>query len=171
MKLFVKADNYNAKYNWLITIIADIALVVFGLLENTLKSSLAIACGLTMLVALLWFFSRKEGFIIENDQLYYKSIKKKNYDINKIVGLHIVKDQLLLVYLGGGTPWIIDIKKKGEYKYKIIYLKDKNFENYEGGVIDFWFRHRKHILFITVYDKQVIEYFKSKGVEITGEIQ
>ena len=103
MKLFVKADNYSLKYTWVTTIIADIALVVFGLQENTFKSSFAIACGLTMLVALLWFFGRKEGFIIENDQIYYKSIRKKTYEINQIAGLHIVKDQLLLVYLGGYT--------------------------------------------------------------------
>ena len=170
MKLFVKADNYSLKYTWVITIIADIALVVFGLQENTFKSSFAIACGLTMLVALLWFFGRKEGFIIENDQIYYKSIRKKPYEINQIAGLHIVKDQLLLVYLGC-TPWSIDIKRKGEYRYKIIYLKDRNFESRDNGVVDFWFRHSKHILFITVYDKQVIEYFKSKGVEVTGAIQ
>ena len=51
-------------------------------------------------------------------------------------------------------------------------LKDKNFE-YKShyGSIDLWKYHRKHILFTTVYDEQVIEYFKLKGISVIGEIQ
>jgi len=65
------------------------------------------------------------------------------------------------------------LKIKGEYKYKKIYLKDKDFENRstDNGVWDFYIHHRKHILFTTVYDEKTIEYFKSNGVEFTGVIQ
>ncbi len=54
MKLFIKADNYSAKFLWIITLIADVALIVFGIQENTFKSSFTIACGLTILVTVLW---------------------------------------------------------------------------------------------------------------------
>ena len=173
MKLFIKADNYSAKFLWIITLIADVALIVFGIQENAFKSSFTIACGLTILVMVLWLLCRNEGLLIENDKLCYKGLRKKYYEINQIAGLHIVKDQLLLVYLSGGTPWSIDIKRKGEYKYNIIYLKDKDFENRssDNGVYDFHLHHRKHILFTTVYDEKAIEYFKSKGIEITGVIK
>ena len=168
MKAFIKADNYSAKFLWIITLIADVALIVFGIQENTFNISFTIACGLTILVTVLWLLCRNEGLLIENDKLYYKGLRKKHYEINQIAGLHIVKDQ---IYLGNLSS--IDLKIKGEYKYKIIYLKDKDFENSstDNGVWDFHFYHRKHILFTTVYDEKVIEYFKSKGIEVTGVIQ
>ena len=97
MKLFIKADNYTIKFALIMTAIADIAFIVSGIKENTMKTSLAIACGLTILVALLWMVARNEGLVIEKDKLYYKSIRKKYYELNQIAGLHIVKDQ---IYLG-----------------------------------------------------------------------
>lgn len=55
MKLFIKADNYTIKFALIMTVIADIALVIFGIIENTMKISFVLACGLTILVALLSF--------------------------------------------------------------------------------------------------------------------
>ena len=167
MRLFIKADNYNAKFAWIITLIADVALIVFGIQEKTFKSYL-IACGLTILVTVLWLLCRNEGLLIENNKLCYKGLRKKNYELNQIAGIHIVKDQ---IYLGNLIS--IDLKIKGEYKYKIIYLKDKDFENRssDNGVCDFHIHHGKHILFTTVYDEKAIEYFKSKGIGITGVIK
>ncbi len=168
MKLFIKADNYSAKFLWIITLFADIALIVFGIQENTFKSSFTIACGLTILVTVLWLLGRNEGLLIENDKLCYKGIRKKYYEINQIAGLHIVKDQIYL-----GRLISIDLKVKGKYKYKIIYLKDREFENQsnKNGVWDFHIHYAKHILFTTIYDEKVIEYFKSRGIPITGEMQ
>ena len=168
MKLFIKADNYSAKFLWIITLIADVVLIVFGIQENTFKFSFIIACGLTILVMVLWLLCRNDGLLIENNKLCYKGLRKKNYELNQIAGIHIVKDQ---IYLGNLIS--IDLKIKGEYKYKIIYLKDKDFENRssDNGVWDFHIHHRKHILFTTVYDEKAIEYFKSKGIEITGVIK
>ena len=168
MKLFIKADNYSAKFLWIITLIADVALIVFGIQENTFKFSFAIACGLTIFVSVLWLLCRNEGLLIEKDKLCYKGLRKKYYELNQIEGIHIVIDQ---IYLGNLIS--IDLKIKGEYKYKIIYLKDKDFENRssDNGVWDFHIHHRKHILFTTVYDEKAIEYFKSKGIEVTGVIQ
>ena len=168
MKLFIKADNYSEKFLWIITLIADIALIVFGIQENTFKSYFTIACGLTILVTVLWLLCRNEGLLIENNKLCYKGLRKKNYELNQIAGIHIVKDQ---IYLGNLIS--IDLKIKGKYKYKIIYLKDKDFENRssDNGVCDFHIHHGKHILFTTVYDEKAIEYFKSKGIEITGVIK
>ena len=168
MRLFIKVDNYTAKFAWIITLIADVALIVSGIQENTFKFSFTISCGLTILVAVLWLLCRNEGLLIENDKLCYKGLRKKNYELNQIAGIHIVKDQ---IYLGKFIS--IDLKIKGEYKYKIIYLKDKDFENRssDNGVWDFHIHHGKHILFTTVYDEKAIEYFKSKGIEITGVIK
>ncbi len=168
MRLFIKADNYSAKFLWIITLIADVALIVFGIQDNTFNSSLVIASVLTIIVMVIWLLSRNEGLLIEDDKLFYKSIREKYYELNQIAGIHIVKDQ---IYLGNLIS--IDLKIKGEYKYKIIYLKDKDFENRssDNGVWDFHIHHRKHILFTTVYDEKAIEYFKSKGIEVTGVIQ
>ena len=165
MKLFIKADNYSAKFLWIITLIADVALIVFGIQENTFKFSFTIACVLTIIVLVLWLLCRNDGLLIESDKLCYKGLRKKYYETNQIAGIHIVKDQ---IYLGNLIS--IDLKIKGEYKYKIIYLKDKDFENRstDNGVWDFRIHHRKHILLTTVYDEKVIEYFKSKGIEVTG---
>ena len=168
MKLFIKSDNYSAKFLWVITAVADIALIVFGIQENTFKFSFTIACGLTILVTVLWLLCRNEGLLIENDKLCYKGLRKKYYEINQIAGLHIVKDQ---IYIGNLIS--IDLKIKGKYKYKIIYLKDRNFENLssDDGVYDFYIHHRKHILFTTVEDEKVIDYFKKKDITVTGEMQ
>ena len=148
---------------------ASIVRAVFTTLwqENTFKFSFTIACGLTIFVTVLWLLCRNEGLLIENDKLCYKGLRKKYYEINQIAGLYIVKDQ---IYIGNFIS--IDLKIKGEYKYKIIYLKDKDFENHSSynGVWDFHIHHRKHILFTTVYDEKAIEYFKSKGIEVTGVI-
>ena len=94
MKLFIKADNYSAKFLWIITLIADVALIVFGIQENTFKSYFTIACGLTILVTVLWLLCRNEGLLIENNKLCYKGLRKKNYELNQIAGIHIVKDRI-----------------------------------------------------------------------------
>ncbi len=168
MRLFIKADNYSAKFLWIITLVADVALIIFGIQDNTFNSSLVIASLLTIIVMVIWLLSRNEGLLIEDDKLCYKSIREKYYELNQIAGIHIVKDQIYI-----GKLISIDLKIKGEYKYKIIYLKDKDFENRssDNGVWDFHIHHRKHILFTTVYDEKAIEYFKSKGIEVTGVIQ
>lgn len=165
MKLFIKADNYTIKFALIMTAIADIALIVAGIAENTMKISLAISCGLTILVALLCMVDRNEGLVIEKDKLYYKSIRKKYFELNQIAGLHIVKDQ---IYLGNLN--CINLKIKGEYKYKIIYLKDVDFAlNNNYGMHEFNIHHSKHVLFSTVYNEEVIGYFKQKSIPITGE--
>ncbi len=166
MKIFIKADNYAVKFALIVTIIADVALIIFGIIDNTMRTSLAIACGLTIIMLLLWILGRTEGLEIENDNLCYKGLRKKYYRLNQIAGVHIVKDQ---IYLGKLSS--IDIKIKGEYKYKIIYLKDTDFEYKDFyGVNDFYLHYRKHILFYTVYDKEAIQYFKDKGIRVTGEV-
>lgn len=167
MKMFIKADNYAVKFTLVVTIIADVALIVFGIMDNTSGLSLAIASGLTIIMLLLWILGRTEGLEIENDNLCYKGLRKKYYGLKQIAGLHIVKDQ---IYIGKLSS--IDIKIKGEYKYKIIYLKDTDFEyNDFYGVNDFYTHYRKHILFYTVYDEEAIQYFKDKGIRVTGKIQ
>lgn len=164
MKLFVKADNYTMKFLWLVTVIADVALIIFGIKDNTFNSSFVIAGGLTIFVMVLWLFAKNEGLLIENDKLCYKSLRKKYYETDQIAGLHIVKDQIYL-----GRLISIDLKNK----YKIIYLKDRDYENRstDDGVYDFWINHSKNILFTTIYDEKVVEYFDSKGFLITGEKQ
>ena len=164
MNLFIKADNYTIKFVWIITLIADVALIVFGLQDNTFNSSLTIASGLTILVTVLWLFARNEGLLIEDDKLCYRSLRKKYYDINQIAGLHIVKDQIYL-----GRLISIDLKNK----YKIIYLKDRDYKkrSSDNGIWDFWIHHSKHVLFFTNYDEEVVKYFDSKGILITGEKQ
>ena len=168
MKLFIKSDIYSIRFLWIVTIIADVAFIVFGTKDSTFIFSFTMACVLTAFVFALWLLIRKEGLLIENDRLCFKSIRKKYYELNQIAGIHIVKDQ---IYLGNLIS--IDLKIKGEYKYKMIYLKDKDFEkrSSDNGVCDFHIHHRKHILFTTVYDKKAIEYFKSIGIEITGIIK
>ena len=165
MKLYIKTDNYTIKFALIMTAIADVALIVFGIAENTMNTSLVIACGLTVLVTLLWMVARNEGLVIEKDKLFYKSIRKKYYELNQIAGLHIVKDQ---IYLGNLS--CINLKIKGEYKYKIIYLNDKDFDyNKNYGVHEFNIHYSKYVLFSTVYNEEVIEYFKQRGIQITGE--
>lgn len=166
MKLFIKADNYYIKFLAIITLIADILLVVFGVRDNTFIPSFVIACGLTILVIVLWLLCKNEGLLIENDILSYKSIRKKYCKMNEIAGIHIVKDQIYL-----GELISINFKIKGEYRYKMIYLKDRDFENRGNydGTCDFCIHYGKHILFTTVYDEKAIEYFKLQGVPITGE--
>lgn len=168
MQIFVKSDAYAYKFALIMVAIADIALIVTGIQDKTLYSSLLIAFCLTTSIILVGLLSRREGLYIDNDRLYYKSIKKKNYDVNQIKGIHIAKAQIHI-----GTFVNISVKLKGQYKYKIIYLKDRDFESRSGdnGAYDFWYNHAKHILFTTVYDEQVIEYFKSKGIPVTGEMQ
>ena len=168
MKLFIKSDIYSIRFLWIVTIIADVAFIVFGTKDSTFIFSFTMACVLTALVLALWLLCRKEGLLIENDRLCFKSIRKKYYELNQIAGIHIVKDQ---IYLGNLISK--DIKIKGEYKYKIIYLKDKDFENRstDDGAWDFLIHHRKHTFFTTVYDERAVEYFKSKGISVTGEMQ
>lgn len=165
MKLFIKADNYTIKFALIMTVIADAALIISGIKENAIRISLAIACGLTIIVALLWLLGRNEGLVIENDKLYYKSIRKKYYEVNQIAGLHIVKDQIYI-----GRLNCIDLKIKGKSKYKIIYLKDTDFEidnNY--GVHEFNIHYSKHVHFSTIYNEEVMEYFRQRGIQVTGE--
>jgi len=167
MKLFIKADNYTIKFALIMTVIADVSLIVSGIIEDTMRISFVIAFVLTIFVALLWMWGRNEGLVIENDKLYYKSIRKKYYEVDQIAGLHIVKDQ---IYIGNLN--CINLKIKGEYKYKIIYLKDTGFEidnNY--GVHEFNIHYSKHVHFSTIYNEEVIEYFRQKGIQVTGEIQ
>lgn len=163
MKLFVQADEYAIKFTVVMTIIADVAFIIAGIYEKNLYPNLVMAGGLTILVAVLWLVSRREGLLIEGDKLCYGVIKKKCYNINQFAELHIVKDQIHI-----GKFVNIDVKVKGNNKYKIIYMKECVVNDGEKGVLDFHLHHGKKLLFETVYDERVIEYFKEKGVPIIG---
>ncbi len=163
MKLVVKSDTYGVGFAITITIIADFLLIFFGIKDNTLLGSGITALVITLFIAICFIISINEKLIIDGNKLCYKSIRKKFYDISDVSGLLVVKAQVAV----GKTLSGWDLKNK----YVIVYLKDKNFE-YKShyGSIDLWKYHRKHILFTTVYDEQVIEYFKLKGISVTGEI-
>ena len=119
---------------------------------------------ITLFIAICFIISINEKLIIDGNKLCYKSIRKKFYDISDVSGLLVVKAQVAV----GKTLSGWDLKNK----YVIVYLKEKNFEHKSHyGSIDLWKYHGDHILFTTVYDEKVIEYFKLKGIPVTGEIQ
>ncbi len=164
MKLVVKADTYGMGFYITIAIIVDFLLIFSGIEENTLIESGITALVITMFVAICFIIAINEKLIIDGNELCYKSIRKKLYAVSDVRGLLVVKAQAIVGKMLSG--W--DLKTK----YVIVYLKDKDFE-YKShyGSVDLLKYHRKHILFTTVYDEKVIEYFKSKGISITGEIQ
>ncbi len=164
MKIVVKTDTYGVGFTITMTIIVDFLLIFFGIKDNTLIESGITALVITLFIAICFIIAINEKLIIDGNKLCYKTIRKKFYDISDVSGLLVVKAQVAV----GKTLTGWDLKNK----YVIVYLKDKNFE-YKShyGSIDLWKYHRKHILFTTVYDEQVIEYFKLKGISAKGEIQ
>ena len=162
MKLVVKSNTYGVGFAVTITIIADFLLIFFGIKDNTLLGSGITALIITLSIAICFIISINEKLIIDGNSLCYQGIRKKHYSISDIKGLHIVKAQIAV----GKTLTGWDLKNK----YVIIYLKDRDFEwQSHHGSIDFLKWHREHIHFSTIYDERVVEYFKSKGISITGQ--
>ena len=102
---------------------------------------------------------RKFGLYIDNDKIVFKRFLQKQLDIKDIKGLLILKSEYRTRYSYHYTK-----NRDKSFKYSIIYLKevDTRFADFNLGNMHFMSNHREDAYFYTVYDEEVIEFFKGK---------
>ena len=109
----------------------------------------------------------KVGFYIDGDKLSFKRLKSKEYSIDDIQGIMVLPHQVQGSRRGFGCLFRIKTKEN-----TIIYLSEvlPEFYTFEKGDLDFEDLYRKHILFRTVYDEDVIKYLKERNIPIISKI-
>lgn len=102
---------------------------------------------------------RKFGLYIENDKIVFKRFLRKQLDIKDIKGLLILKSEYRTRY----SYHFIKNRDKS-FKYSIVYLKevDPIFADFNLGDVRFMSCHKEDAYFYTVYDEEIIEFFKGK---------
>ncbi len=173
--MFIKSDTYIKKVLFCIMVFVDIVIMTVGIRSNNICRSLIIITVIMAIYLFIIMLYMREGLYIDHDTLCYKGVRKRFYNINDIARIHIVTTQICLGYnLFDSSYNNISVKDlKGNYHYKILYLNNKNIKmcNNDYGDLDFYFNHKDNVLFWTEYDERVIEFFKSRGVLITGQKQ
>lgn len=105
------------------------------------------------------------GVYINDDKVYYKTLKRKEVDINSIVGIKIIKAEGQV-----NIAWSsFDMKdKEGKVLYSMMFLSnmEKGMKEYPYGDLEFKRRYRKSIIMQSVYDKNLIEYFKEHLISL-----
>lgn len=172
--MFIKSNAYIKKVLFWIIAFTNILVVFVGIRSNNISRFLIIIAFITSIYLFFIVLYRRVGLFIDHDTLCYKGIIKRNYNIDDIERIHIVTAQICLGYNVFDSSYrnIFVKDLKGNYHYSILYLNTKNIKmfNNDNGDLDFYFNHRDSILFSTEYDEKVIEYFKLKGIAVTGEM-
>ena len=102
---------------------------------------------------------RKFGLYIDNDKIVFKRFLQKQLDVKDVAGLLILKSEYRTRY-----SYHYMKNKDKSFRYSIIYLKevDTRFADFNLGDIRFMSNHREDAYFYTVYDEEVIDFFKGK---------
>lgn len=152
----------------------DILFLIYGfkgLFTSDIKYTVEVLLFLTVsLISLPWLTAYKSGLYIASDVIYYKSVFKKYYPIDKIAGLVILKTQVQSRF----SPKVHIKNKNGEYEYSIVYLGSipekitnrSTADEVFKGDLDFMTWYKSDVLFRTTYDENAVDYFKSKNVLI-----
>ena len=105
------------------------------------------------------------GIYINDDKVYYKTIKRKEVDINSIVGIKIIKSEGQV-----NIAWSsFDMKdKEGKNLYSIMFLSriEDGMKEYPYGDLEFKRDYRKSIVMQSVYDEKLIDYFKEHLISL-----
>ena len=160
-EIFVKQNHKNIKTVLLILYICFFCISTIIMIANE-KTRLIISIFLIFLFMLLLYLSKLFkgfGIYINDNKVYYKTLSRKEIDINSIVGIKIIKSEGQV-----NIAWSsFDIKdKEGKNLYSMMFLS--NFENemekYPYGDLEFMRKYKKSIIMYSIYDERLIEFLK-----------
>lgn len=160
-EIFVKQNHKNIKTLLLILYICFFCISTIIMIANE-KTRLIISIFLIFLFLLLLYLSKLfEGFgiYINDNKVYYKTLSRKEININSIVGIKIIKAEGQV-----NIAWSsFDIKdKEGKNLYSMMFLSriEDGMKDYQYGDLEFKRKYGKSIIMQSVYDKRLIDYFK-----------
>lgn len=166
-EIFVKQNHKNIKTLLLILYICFFCISTIIMIANE-KTRLIISIFLIFLFLLLLYLSKLfEGFgiYINDNKVYYKTLSRKEIDINSIVGIKIIKAEGQV-----NIAWSsFDIKdKEGKNLYSMMFLSkiEEGMKEYQYGDLEFKRRYGKSIIMQSVYDEKIIDYFKEHLISL-----
>lgn len=166
-EIFVRQNHKNIKIVFLILYICFfcISTIIMITNENVRFEMIIFLVVLFMLLSYLSNVFNGFGVYINDDKVYYKTLKRKEVDINSIVGIKIIKAEGQV-----NIAWSsFDMKdKEGKVLYSMMFLSnmEKGMKEYPYGDLEFKRRYRKSIIMQSVYDKNLIEYFKEHIISL-----
>lgn len=166
-EIFVRQNHKNIKIVFLILYICFfcISTIIMITNENVRFEMIIFLVVLFMLLSYLSNVFNGFGVYINDDKVYYKTLKRKEVDINSIVGIKIIKAEGQV-----NIAWSsFDMKdKEGKVLYSMMFLSnmEKGMKEYPYGDLEFKRRYRKSIIMQSVYDKNLIEYFKEHLISL-----
>lgn len=160
-EIFVKQNHKNIKTVLLILYICFFCISTIIMIANE-KTRLVMGIFLIFLSLLLLYLSKIfEGFgiYINDNKVYYKTLVRKEIDINSVVGIKIIKAEGQV-----NIAWSsFDMKdKEGKNLYSMMFLSkiEEGMKEYQYGDLEFKRKYGKSIIMQSVYDKRIIDYFK-----------
>lgn len=160
-EIFVKQNHKNIKTVLLILYICFFCISTIIMIANE-KTRLIISIFLIFLFLLLLYLSKLfEGFgiYINDNKVYYKTLVRKEIDINSVVGIKVIKAEGQV-----NIAWSsFDMKdKEGKNLYSMMFLSkiEEDMKEYQYGDLEFKRDYRESIIMQSVYDKRLIDYFK-----------
>lgn len=171
MKLFVPQDsNDETKAIGVMLSLLFLGLIILGI--TTMSEGGVLLVGLCLIVGVPTLILTKKikkcGLYIDGERIYYKRLNAKEYSINDIKGVMILTHQVQGSHKGFASLFRIKTKD-----YTITYLNEilPEFYSFEKGDLDFEDLYSNRILFRTVHNESVLEYFREKNVPIINRVQ
>ncbi len=166
-EIFVKQNHKNIKTVLLILYICFFCISTIIMFANE-KVRLGMSIFLIFLFLLLLYLSKvfeRFGIYINDNKVYYKTLVRKEIDINSIVGIKIIKAKGQV-----NIAWSsFDIKdKEGKNLYSMMFLTtiEEGMKEYQYGDLEFKRRYGKSIIMQSVYDERLIDYFKEHLISL-----
>lgn len=166
-EIFVKQNHKNAKVGFLILYICYFCISISIMIINEKMKVVMIVFLIIFLFLLLYLSNLFDGFgiYINDDKVYYKTLKRKEVDINSIVGIKIIKAEGQV-----NVAWSsFDMKdKEGKNLYSMMFLSriEKDMKEYPYGDLEFKRRYRQSIIMQSVYDERLFDYFKEHLISL-----
>lgn len=161
--LFVKQTHKNVKVAFTLfymMLLIIIIIMVNSVIDKHFHWGFIVFLGITLiLIIYLTKLFESFGIYLCNDKIYYKTIKTREIDVNKIVGIKIIKSEakVNIAY----PPFTLK-DNNGKTLYSMIFLSkiEDEMKNYPYGDIEFLREYKKNVIMYSIYDKEMTEYFQ-----------
>lgn len=164
-KLFIKQTHTDFRVLFGIVYLVCLALFVLVSVRNQSIHFLTIISLIILFILCLYISKLLNSFgvYINEDNIYYKKIKKYPIDTKAICAIKIIKSEIDGKY---GCRPVKDIH--GNNMYSMIFLSGVTDYMYDYGYGDTMFLHefKDYILFHTIYDDVFCDYIKAQNLGI-----
>lgn len=164
---FVKQNHKNNKMAFLILYMILFFITSLIITENKKYAIYGISALILLMIIIICMIRIFESFgiYIIDGEMYYKIIKKKKIDMNKIHAIKIINSEAK-VNLAWSSFELKDDKREPQFSMIFLLEENENMKNYPYGDIEFINTYKVNVIMYSIYDEKLLKWIKERNNNI-----